>query len=742
MPADQINRISPYLGLKMRIPQLAYRIPYRLRVLLPVLLITGIGAFAQVDEINPLIGTKGMFVYGRTTPFVTPPFGMTHWTPMTWYPDIAWNQYKYHRRKIIGFRGSHKPAMWMGDYGYVTLMPGAGRAKVAAYNRGFRFPRKKEFSAPDIYTVSTRDEAISVEMTASERCGAFVYQIEKRRPWVYIEASRREEFNGFIRVDSARREVWGYNPDHAPAKIQPPLDHLKGWFVVRFDQPISSWEISRGKRTYDDLSSASGGRVGAFIRFREKGEVKAKVGTSFISLEQARANLDAEIPDWDFEAVRQNNRDLWEKYLNRIEVKGGTESDRRIFYTAMYHCLLFPRKFYEGDHYYSPFDGQIHPGKSFTDFSFWDTFRAEHPLLLLIAPEESQQMIFALGRMFMEGGRMPKWPNPGYTNIMIGTHADAVVADAFVKGYRDYDWKTIWAAVYADCNVPPDGDREKRWGDRDEWSGYEGRGGLSWYKELGYVPEDKTAESVSRTIEFSYDDYCAAQLAYAMGKHNTSKGLYERSLNYRNLYNPETGFFAPKNADGTWYKDPKAGFTEGSPWTYLFGAMHDPEGMIELMGRENFRQKLDENFDKGHYVHENEPGHHYAYLYNYLGDYRATQERVAHYRQEKYRDHPNGMDGDDDCGQMSAWYVFSALGFYPVAPGKPEYALGTPLFPEVILHPDPADSEKTFRIVAHDAAPGRIHVKRVTLNGKELEKPFLPHQAIMDGGLLEFWMEE
>jgi predicted alpha-1,2-mannosidase len=344
--------------------------------------------------------------------------------------------------------------------------------------------------------------------------------------------------------------------------------------------------------------------------------------------------------------------------------------------------------------------------------------------------------------MYQEGGYMPKWPNPTYTNIMIGTHADAVVADAVVKGVKGFDLQEAYKACLKDAMVPPDGDSIKRWGDRVPWTSYEARQGLTWYMKLGYVPIDKTAESVSSSLEYTYDDFCVAQVAKATGHMDVYDMLMKRSKNYVNLYNPATGFMAPRNYDGTWNKNRRGGFTEGSPWTYQYAAQHDIPGVINLMGgREKFLKKLNANFRWFRYIHENEPGHHHCYLYDYVpGQAWMTQKRVAHYRRVKYRNEPDGMDGDDDCGQMSAWYIFSALGFYPVTPGTDEYAIGTPLFSKATVYFDPKDKSKKFEIIAHHVSRRNKYVQSVTVNGKTLDKPFLHHGDIIGGGQMIFEM--
>jgi len=362
-------------------------------------------------------------------------------------------------------------------------------------------------------------------------------------------------------------------------------------------------------------------------------------------------------------------------------------------------------------------------------------------LLIFIAPEHVGGMVQSLIQMYEEGGYMPKWPNPTYTGIMIGTHADAVVADAVVKGVKGFDIQKAYKACWKDAMVPSVGDSINRWADRAPFNGIEARAGLSWYMKLGYVPVDKTNESVSNTLEGAYDDFCVAQVAKAAGNMEDYEMFMKRSRNYVNVFNPATGMMAPRKADGSWEANTKAGFTEGSPWTYLFGVQHDIPGLMNLMGgKDAFLKKLNANFRGAHYIHMNEPGHHYTYLYNYAGQPWKTQRLVALNRTFLYRNNADGMDGDDDCGQMSAWYVFSALGFYPVTPGTDVYAIGTPQFPKATLYPDPNNRDKKFEIIAHNVSLLNYYVQSVTLNGVKLTEPFLHHADIINGGKLVFEM--
>jgi predicted alpha-1,2-mannosidase len=711
-------------------------------------------ALAQepIDDVNPLIGTTGPSVsdYGGMIPGVATPFGMTHWTAMTRENKISVCPYNYSDTTIEGFLGTHQPAIWMGDYGYVSLMPSSGELKTS---RKLPYRHQDEVSAPNYYAVKIDDggRPLKAELTATTRSGFLKFTFPAAHTsHIVVTASRSKQFKGFIQINPKDQEIIGYNPDRMSAELGPELPNFKGYFVIQFSKPFTSFGTWEDDNIHPGSNQQSGHRMGGYITFptAQGEEIKVKISTSFISLDQARDNLKREIPDWDFDRVRTESRRLWREALGKIKIQGGSKDDRVNFYTAMYHSLLFPRIFSEYGRYYSAFDDRVHNGVSYNDYSLWDTFRAEHPLLLLIQPDRVPDMITSLLQMYDEGGWMPKWPNPTYSNIMIGTHADSVIADAYVKGIRGFDLKKAYAATYKDAMTPPDGDSTNRWTDRAPWTAFEARGGLTWYKFLGYVPIDKTDESVSCTLEFAYDDFCVAQLAKAVGKKDDYELLMKRSRNYKNLYDPSAGFMRPKKSDGTWDEDAwasreerKPGFTEGSPWTYLFCEMQDIPGAIALMGGEQkFAAKLDENFSGGHYKHDNEPGHHYTYLYDYCGQPWKTQEKVRETMASQYHNAPDGLSGNDDCGQMSAWYIFSAMGFYPVTPGSPVYALGSPLFEKTTIMLDRPYKKGTFTVIAKNQSLKNKYIQSATLNGKLLKEPFINHADIANGSALVFVM--
>lgn len=725
----------------------------------------------EVDYVNPLIGTaatgfaKGLDG-GGTMPSVGPPFAMTNFVAQTGESLMSRMNYFYEDERIIGFLASHQPTVWMGDYGYVSLMPQTGNLRVLPKDRALEFSHANEVSTPYYYSVllnADGNQTIKAEMASTSRCGIFRFTFpasnEARiiiqginlnpelKHWANDFTERLKTLRGYVKIDTAKAEITGYNPDRMSAQISPALPNFKGYFVIRFDKPFTSFGTWDGDNVVASSAEGYGTRSGAYAGFATKeGEtVQIRMATSFISIEQARKNMDTEVTGKSFTDIVQSTRNEWQKNLSRMEVSGVTEDQKAIFYTALFHTLQFPREMSEYGRYYSGFDDKIHTGSSYTDFSLWDTYRALHPLLIFTQPERVNPMITALLQMYKEGGRLPMWPNPAETNIMIGTHADAVIADAYVKGFRGYDVNLAYEALLKDALVPPENDTVLRYGDRDLWTGYEAQAGLTYFKKLGYVPVDKTAESVSRTVEYSVDDYAVAQMAKGLGETDDYKKLMLLSKNYKNLYDAKTGFLLPRKQNGQWDEKNKEGswegFTEGGPWTYAFGAMHDAPGMIAMMGgKKKFAAKLDENFAGNHYRHDNEPGHHYIYLYDYCGQPWKTQELVRKHTSENFRNRPVGINGNEDCGQMAAWYIFGVMGFYPVAPASGEYAIGAPQFPEITIHYSAGGGPRTFKIVAHNLSDENKYVRRVTLDGKALDKPFITHRQIVNGHSLIFEM--
>ncbi len=710
-----------------------------------------------VDTVNPLIGTgSGKIGYGGTMPFVTAPFGMTNWTPQTRQNRLSVVSYEYSDKAIQGFMGTHQPAIWMGDFGYVTLMPEIGRLKTDPQARELGFTHAREVSHPDYYSVDLGTNLkgeqftagaiafLHAEMTATERCVYLRFSFPAgTQPRILLEASR-PGVDGKASFDKAENEITGANPDRTDRDLGPSaLPHFSGYFVAQFRQ------IAQDGSTYGE---GSPGARGATVTFKANADgptvIEVRVGTSFLSVEQARANLHTEIPAWDFDAVRARLHAIWLAKLSKLSVEGASADERRIVYTALYHALLYPRIFSEGGHYYSAFDDTVHSGESYTDYSIWDTFRAEHSLLTLVAPERIDGMITALLQDFKEGGWMPKWPNPGYTNIMIATHADSMVTEAIRKGFHGFDRDVAWQAVYKDAMTPPDGDTTRRWLDREPHTPYEARAGLTYYNALGFIPTDKTDEASSRTLEDSYDDWCVAQVAKALGREQEYQFFLKRSLNDRNLFDKSVGLMRGKLSDGKWAPlgingDDESnrvapGWTEGDAWVYTWAPLHDIAGVMQLMGGpENASLQLDKHFAGGHNVHKNEPSHHYGYLYDFTGQPWKTQAKVREIAAAEYAAAPAGLDGDDDCGQMSAWYLFTALGLYPVNPASGDYMIGSPLFTKMSLK---LANGKTFTVEANRNSKENVYIQSATLNGKPLNRPVVTWEEIQAGSTLRLVM--
>lgn len=740
-------------------------------LLFPVCFLLTAGINAQprkdqpaVDYVNPIIGTafagfaKGL-EGGGTMPCVNRPFAMTNFVAQTAENKMGRMSYVYEDSTVTGFLASHQPTVWMGDYGYVSVMPQVGPLKVLPKERALPYRHSDETARPYYYSVNMQSPGGTIrgEIAGASRCGIFRFTFPRSeqahliiqginlnpelKDWANDIQTRLQTLRGFVQVNPEQNEITGYNPDRQSAQLGPALPNFKGYFIIRFSKPFHTYGTWNNDSIHPAYRQQYGTRMGAYISFHTAAQetIQVTVATSFISLEQARMNLEKEIGRQSFEQVVNATRQAWQQQLGRLQVHGISAEQKTIFYTALFHTMLFPREFSEYGRYYSAFDDQVHEGESYNDYSLWDTFRAEHPLLTLLQPERVGPMVQSLLQMYQQGGWVPMWPNPTYTNIMIGTHGDAVIADALVKGFTGFDKQLAYAAMRKNSFTAPDGDTLKKWGDRDLWTSYEARGGLTYYHRLGYVPSDKTKESVSRTIEYSIDDYCVAQAAALLGKTADEQQLRRWSENYRNVYNPATGFAAPRKADGSWDSNTAEGFTEGSNWTYTFGALHDIPGMINIMGGPKaFAAKLTENFEGGHYRPDNEPGHHYIYLFNYCGMPWKTQELIRrHTSAENFRNAAIGINGNDDCGQTSAWYLFSVMGFYPVTPASGEYVIGAPQYPAFTLT---LPGGKKLEIEARNISETNKYVQAVTLNGRPLSSFTLSHKDLVQGGKLVFTM--
>ena len=728
----------------------------------------------EVDYVNTIIGTpyagfeKGL-EGGGTLPAVGRPYAMTNFLPQTGENKMGLTSYIYEDKTIMGFLASHQPTVWMGDYGYVSVMPQIGELQLLPKDRALPFSHQDEITKPFYYSVildagnqqhikgeiaaASRAAIIQFTFPASEKARIIIQGINlnpaMKDPSNDYEA-RIKKIKGYVKIDTLHNEITGYNPDRVSAQLGPDLPNFKGYFVIQCDKKIGSFGTWDNSSISPSATEQYGTRMGAYINFKTKAreKVKLRIATSFLSVAQAKINLEKEVQGWDFEKLVASTRSEWQNNLSRIKAEGITEDQKAIFYTALFHTMQFPREFSEYGKYYSAFDDQIHSGNSYTDFSLWDTYRSLHPLLIFTQPDRVSSMITAMLQMYKEGGRLPMWPNPAETNIMISTHADAVIADAYIKGVRGFNTSLAYEALLKDAMVPPVDDTTLPYGDRDPWTGYEARAGLTAFNSIGYVPFGKTTESVSRTIEYSSDNYSVAQMAKSLGKTADYKRILGWSKNYKNLYDEKSGFLIPKNADGSFlHFNPKDklgrqdGFTEGDQWTYLFGAMQDIPGMIEMMGgNEKFATKLDENFTGNHYHHDNEPGHHYTYLYDYCGQPWKTQELIRKHTTINFRNQPLGINGNEDCGQMASWYIFGVMGFYPVTPASGIYAIGAPQFPKLTLQYKAGNQGKQLVIIANHISEENKYIQTVSLDGKIIDHPFISHEQIINGNQLIFEM--
>ncbi|MDR3699784.1 MAG: GH92 family glycosyl hydrolase [Candidatus Sulfopaludibacter sp.] len=718
--------------------------------ILTLLLAASVFAAGPADSVNPMIGTAGD---GQTFPATGVPFGMTSWTPQTRDGETKCIAPYYEKdTRIQGFRASHfLSGSCTQDYGSVTIMPLTGALKVAPADRASAFQRASEKMTPYRYDVTLDDSAIRASLAATSRAGILEFRFPSpAEAWILVQVNSRAG-EGQVHIDAARQEVSGYNPVHRLYAGAGKPAGFSGYFVARFERPFRAFGVWSGADKHDGIAEQGGARgaPGAYLSFaaRAGDAILVKVGTSFTSIEEARRNLDAEILGWNLDQVAQLAQRAWDEALSRIEIRGASDSRRRIFYTALYHSLLLPRTFSDVSGTYPGFagSGRTETARGFTyytDFSLWDTFRALHPLLTIIDPKRTADMAQSLIAMGQQGGWLPIYPAwNSYTQEMIGDHASVMIADAYLKGIRGFDAAEAYRLMRQNAMETPQS--------HDLYVDGRGRRALDSYLKYGFIPlEDPVrdafhrGEQVSRTLEYAYDDFVLSRMAHALGKTEDEKLFLARAANYRNIIDPATGFARGRHADGTWATpfDPAGKYpyiTEGLPFQYTFFVPQDIQGLIQLAGgRAAFIDKLDQLFDGRHYDHGNEPSHHIAYLYDYAGVPWKTQQRVRRVMDEQYLDQPAGIAGNDDCGQMSAWYVISALGFYSVAPGTPVYQIGTPLFDQAVIHA----GSRAFTIRARGAAEGHPYIQSATLNGKPLTRTWLSHEEIVKGGELVFAM--
>ncbi len=700
------------------------------------------------DAVNERVGTAAE---GQTFPATGPPFAMTQWTPQTRDGNAKCVAPYYSAdTRIQGFRGSHfLSGSCTQDYGSLTLMPVGGELRLGAAERSSTV--SNETMRPYRYAATLDEYGIDAQVTGTTRAGILSFRYTRPGPaWVLVQCNSLAG-DGEVRVDVDRQEVTVVNPVRRLYAGNGKLAGFAGNFVVRFDRPFRLGGTWSGLERHPGAAQqdSSQGSPGAYLAFDVKpGEtVQARVGSSFTSIDGARNNLQTEIPDWSFAEVAQKAEREWNAALGKVEISE-TGPKRRIFYTALYHSMLLPRVFSDSDGAYPGFaaEGRTEVAKGFvyyTDFSLWDTFRALHPLLTILEPRRELDMVKSLVAQGEQGGFLPIYPAwNSYTSEMIGDHAAAVIVDAYQKGIRDFDTAAAYRLMRKNATESP--------ATRDLYIDGRGRRALDSYLKYGYIPlEDPVAgafhgnEQVSRTLEYAYDDFLVGKLAAALGHTEDAALFARRAQNFRSVIDPQTGFARGRHADGTWDSpfDPAVAYkyiTEGLPFQYTFFVPQDLPGLIDLVGgRKAFVAKLDALFAGNYYNHGNEPSHHIAYLYDNAGEAWKTQQHVRAVLEHEYADTPAGLSGNDDCGQMSAWYVMSALGFYPVTPGTPVYQIGTPLFDDSVIR---LDSGKQFHIRATGASAGEQYIQSVTLNGKALNRFSITHDEIVQGGELVFVM--
>lgn len=709
-----------------------------------------------VDFVNPLMGSDsdhGLST-GNTYPAIAMPWGMNFWVPQTGKMGDGWI-YTYSARKIRGLKQTHQPSPWINDYGQFSLMPTVGKPIFDEEKRASWFSHKAEKATPYYYSVYLADYDVTAEVCPTERAALMRFTFPKTdSAHVVIDAFDK---GSYIRVIPAERKVVGYSTRNSGGVP----DNFCNYFVIVFDHDFEMTSVKDGN--FSSAQEQSGDHVGAILTFktRQRGEqVNARVASSFISEEQAVLNL-KELGGMDMAQLQQKGRNRWNEVLGKIEVEDDNIDHLRTFYSCLYRSVLFPRGFYEYNAsgevvHYSPYNGTVQKGYMFTDTGFWDTFRCLFPMLNLMYPSVNEKMQAGLANAYKESGFLPEWASPGHRGCMVGNNSASVVADAYLSGLRGYDVETLWqAVVHGSKAVHPEVNSS-------------GRLGYEYYNKLGYVPYDiKINESVARTLEYAYDDWCIYQLGKSLGKSEKElKPFRKRAMNYRNVFDKESGLMRGRLQNGQFqspFNPLKWGdaFTEGNAWHYTWSVFHDPQGLINLMGgKERFNEMLDSVFllppvfdnsyygftiheiremqvmNMGNYAHGNQPIQHAIYLYGYSGQPWKSQYWVRQVMDRLYSPTPDGYCGDEDNGQTSAWYVFSAMGFYPVCPGSGQYVLGTPYFKSMKLH-----LEDGKKVNIHSEGK-ECYVAEMFLNGKEYTHNYLDISILKQGADILYRLSE
>jgi predicted alpha-1,2-mannosidase len=712
----------------------------------------------RTQYVNPLMGTQSTYELsaGNTYPAIARPWGMNFWTPQTGKMGDGW-QYTYTAHKIRGFKQTHQPSPWINDYGQFSIMPVTGHPEFDEEKRASWFSHKAETVTPYYYKVYLADHDVVAEMSATERAALFRFTFpENEHSYIVVDAFDK---GSYVKVIPEENKIIGYTTRNSGGTP----GNFKNYFVIRFDKPFAYRATVNNGRLQENILEQSTGHAGAIIGFKtHKGEkVHARIASSFIGHEQASLNL-KELGDDDMEQLSRKGKEAWNQVLGRIEVEGGSLDQRRTFYSCLYRSLLFPRKLYEIDGngrimHYSPYNGKVLPGYMYTDTGFWDTFRCLFPLLNLMYPSVNKEIQEGLVNAYKESGFFPEWASPGHRECMIGNNSASVLADAYLKGVKAEDVETLYKGLlHGAQNVHPEVSSA-------------GRLGYEYYNKLGYVPYDvDIPESAARTLEYAYNDWCIYRMAKALNRPEKEVNLFaRRAMNYRNVFDKENNLMRGRNLNGSFmapFSPLKWGdaFTEGNSWHYSWSVFHDPQGLIGLMGGEaGFLHLLDSVFvvppsfddsyygfviheiremqimNMGNYAHGNQPVQHAIYLYNYAGQPWKAQYWLRQVMERMYSSTPDGYCGDEDNGQTSAWYVFSALGFYPVCPGTGQYVTGAPLFPKATLH---FENGESLVIDAPANSAENLYIDALYVDGKTYTRNYFDHNDLLRGGTITIRM--
>ena len=709
-----------------------------------------------VDYVSTLVGTQSKFELstGNTYPAMALPWGMNFWTPQTGKMGDGW-AYTYDADKIRGFKQTHQPSPWMNDYGQFAIMPITGGLVFDQDRRASWFSHKAEVAKPYYYKVYLADHDVTTELAPTERAVMFRFTYpETKNAYVIVDAFDK---GSYVKVIPEENKIIGYSTKNSGGVPE----NFKNYFVIQFDKPFTFVSTVFENNILPNETEAKGNHTGAVIGFAtKKGEiVHARVASSFISPEQAELNL-KELGKNSFDQLVANGREIWNREMSKIEIEDDNIDNLRTFYSCLYRSMLFPRSFYEIDAkgqvmHYSPYNGEVRPGYMFTDTGFWDTFRCLFPFLNLMYPSMNQKMQEGLVNTYKESGFLPEWASPGHRDCMVGNNSASVVADAYIKGLRGYDIETLWEALKHGANAHLRGTAS-------------GRLGYESYNQLGYVANNiGIGQNVARTLEYAYNDWAIYTLGKKLGKPESEIDIYKKhALNYKNVYHPERKLMVGKDNKGVFNPnfdavDWSGEFCEGNSWHWSFCVFHDPQGLINLMGgKKEFNAMMDSVFvipgklgmesrgmihemremqvmNMGQYAHGNQPIQHMVYLYNYSSEPWKAQYWIREIMNKLYTAGPDGYCGDEDNGQTSAWYVFSALGFYPVCPGTDEYIIGTPLFKSAKLH---LENGKTITIKADNNQLDNRYIKEMKVNGKSQTRNFLTHDQLIKGANIQFQM--